>query len=46
MEFLYYDLGRQDLFLTEISGNEPGEFATMRFHSHGVIIRAALNARF
>jgi opacity protein-like surface antigen len=46
LEVLYYDLGNQDLFLSETTGIEPGQFATMRFHSQGTIVRAALNARF
>jgi opacity protein-like surface antigen len=45
-EVLYYDLGSQDLFLSETTGFEPGQFATMRVHSQGTIVRAALNARF
>jgi hypothetical protein len=45
-EALYYDLGHQALLLNEITGLGPGEFVTMRFHSYGAIVRAALNARF
>jgi hypothetical protein len=32
--------------LSETTGLEPGQFATMRFQSNGTIVRAALNARF
>ncbi len=45
-EYLYFDLGDQELLLRETTGLGPGEFATMRFHASGSIVRAAYSLRF
>ena len=45
-EYLHYDLGSTNLFLTEITGLAPGEFAQMRFRTSGDIGWIALNLRF
>jgi opacity protein-like surface antigen len=45
-EYLHYDLGEHRLELRERTGLAPGEFATMRFHTRGDIIRTGLSVRF
>jgi opacity protein-like surface antigen len=45
-EFLYYDLGSRSLFMNETTGFAPGEYATMRFQTHGAIVRTGFNVRF
>lgn len=46
LDYLHYDLGTQNLVLSETTGLAPGEYATMRAKTKGDVLRAGLSIGF